>query len=430
MKLRMLIVILPMILTLLVPSSAAQVPALVPLPADLQGELDGVPYRIRVPANWNGTLLIYGHGYGETAIPPPLAPLPADVDTLLARGFALAASRFAGAVPMPGMATDGGWQVKEGMQNTVALTGAFREMVGRPQRTIIWGKSLGGLIALGMIEKFPGLYDGAVALCPPASGTPRRFDQLLDITVAYAVAFGWDPAWGTPGDIRDDLNFVTDVRPHLLQQLTPAKYGLWEFLRRVNGLPVDNYYFTYPGGIPERNLTLYFAFAVRAELENRAGGAVAENVGRVYTLSDADKLYLSGLGVNADALLAQMNAMTTFTSDRNARNYAAHYVNPSGGINRPVLTLYTTGDALATPTNASAYCATVEKQGNSDLLMQQFSAGNGVANGHCTVSSAQVIASIDAMIYWLDTGNRPDPLVFFPPALGFVPGFVPPPWPW
>lgn len=36
--------------------------ARVPLPADLSGTLGGTPYRIRVPANWNGTLLVYAHG--------------------------------------------------------------------------------------------------------------------------------------------------------------------------------------------------------------------------------------------------------------------------------------------------------------------------------------------------------------------------------
>ena len=60
------------------------------------------------------------------------------------------------------------------------------------------------------------------------------------------------------------------------------------------------------------------------------------------------------------------------------------------------------------------------------ILMQQFT--NGVA--HCSFTSAQDIAGIDAMMYWLDTGTRPDPSVFFPPALGFDPNFVPQPWPW
>ena len=54
-------------------------------PLDLSGELFGAPYRIRVPAVWNGTLLIYAHGYRDKADHPgevdnrnaDLAPSPA-----------------------------------------------------------------------------------------------------------------------------------------------------------------------------------------------------------------------------------------------------------------------------------------------------------------------------------------------------------------
>jgi len=427
MKLRTVIVMFAVILTLPVPLSAGQLATLVPLPADLQGELNGVPYRIRVPENWNGTLLVYAYGYAEAFMPPPLAPLAADADTLLARGFALAGIHAAGAVPIPGAATDAGWNFKERVQNTAALTAAFREMVGLPQRTIMWGKSMGGLVTLGMIEKFPGLYDGAVALCPPAAGTPRIFDQKIGITLAYAVAFGWDDAWGTPGDLRDDLNFMTEVLPHVMQQLTPDKKGRWEFLRLVNRIPADNSFY---GPMNFRLQALWLAFVPQVDINKRANGHVAENIGRVYTLTGPEKVYLAALGVNVDALLAEMNAKTIFAADPNARNYAEHYVNPSGRITRPVLTLHTTGDAAAIPNNESAYRIAVEQQGNGELLMQQFSIGNGVANTHCTFTSAQYLAGIDAMMYWLDTGNRPDPSSFFTPELGFDPSFVPPPWPW
>jgi len=409
MKLRESTLMLAMLFLSLVPLNAEQFHAIVPLPADLQGEMEGVSYRISVPVNWNGTLLVYTHGYNEGTTPPSLVPLPADAVTLSSLGYALAASRFAGS----------GWNVKEGMQNTIALTAAFRDMVGHPQRTIIWGRSMGGLMALEMIEKFPGIYDGAVALCPPAAGAPRRFDQALDIALAYAVAFGWRSGWGTPGDLRDDLNFVNDVLPDIGDHI--AQIGGWEFIRRVNKIPPDTYY-----NSSNRVIPIYFATAVRAELESRAGGPVAENIGREYTLTEEDQLALAALGVDGYTLLAEMNAMTNISSLRNARNYVEHYVNPAGRIKRPVLTLHTEGDALATPNNEGAYRDTVEQQGNGDLLMQEFVLGGA----HCTFTTQQDIAAIDAMMYWLDTGTRPDPSSFFPPAIGFDPDYVPEAWPW
>jgi fermentation-respiration switch protein FrsA (DUF1100 family) len=227
---------------------------------------------------------------------------------------------------------------------------------------------------------------------------------------------------------------MVDVRPHFLQHQAPAEFGRWEFFRLVNRLPSDNFY-SNPVGLPERSQVMYFAFAVRAELEQRAGGPVAQNAGRVYALGDSEKSYLAGLGVDANGLLAQMNQRTVATASRNARNYAEHYVNPSGGIRRPVLTVHTTGDAVAPVFHENAYAATVEKQGRSEWLLQQFTGGfrtpAGVtANGHCAFTSAQDVAGIDAMMQWLDTGQRPDAETFFPAALGFLPGFVAPPWPW
>jgi hypothetical protein len=183
-----------------------------------------------------------------------------------------------------------------------------------------------------------------------------------------------------------------------------------------------------------RAVTMLFAMGYRAELESRAGGAVAENFGRTYTLSAEDKAYLFGLNVDVDTLLAEMNERTIFRADRNARNYVEHYVNPSGRINRPVLTLHTTGDPLATPNHEAAYHDTAAQWGNLNLLIQQFTTGTIDATGtfqntHCSFSSTQDLAAIHAMIYWLETGIRPD-ASFFPAELGFDPSYVPPSWPW
>jgi hypothetical protein len=39
-------------------------------PLDLSGDLHGAPFRIRVPENWNGTVLVFAHGYRDKADHP------------------------------------------------------------------------------------------------------------------------------------------------------------------------------------------------------------------------------------------------------------------------------------------------------------------------------------------------------------------------
>ena len=39
-------------------------------PLDLSGEINGAPYRIIVPENWNGTLLVFARGYRDKADHP------------------------------------------------------------------------------------------------------------------------------------------------------------------------------------------------------------------------------------------------------------------------------------------------------------------------------------------------------------------------
>src|SRR4030095_13983071 len=109
-------------------------------PLDLSGEIDGAPYRIRVPEVWNGTLLIYVHGYRDKADhpgeidnrEPELAPNSALVAPLLAQGYALAGSAF----------KDNGWAVEEAMEDVKNLAVYFRENVGQPQRTILGAASV------------------------------------------------------------------------------------------------------------------------------------------------------------------------------------------------------------------------------------------------------------------------------------------------
>src|SRR5919201_707587 len=53
---------------------------------------DGGSWIADVPSPWNGTLLLYSHGYGRNA--PADAPDQTTKDALLGRGYALAGSSY------------------------------------------------------------------------------------------------------------------------------------------------------------------------------------------------------------------------------------------------------------------------------------------------------------------------------------------------
>ena len=397
------------------------VPAATAAPTTLTGELDGAPYTIVVPDNWNGTLVVHAHGYRDRADHPgevddrsaPATPNPALEPFLLAQGYALAGSAY----------KTNGWAVQDGIVDTRALVSYFRDTVGTPSRTLLWGFSMGSLVTLALAEQTAGHFDGYLAACAVAAGAPRAWDGAVATSLAYKAAFGWNDAWGTVGDVRDDLDFDTEVVPKMIGEITnPVNFGKFEFIRLVTGAaPLAFPAPAYPSWILTN---MFFGTEGRAELERRAGGPVGQNLTHVYTLSTADKAYLAALGVNADALLAQMNAGRTIAAKTSARNYVEHWADYSGKIKKPVLTLHTQTDSLVPASHESAYAATVTAAGRSALLAQTFTSGNG----HCNFTGPQLLTALGALDSWVATGVKPTAATF-PAAVGFIPGFVAPAWP-
>ena len=344
------------------------------LAVDKVGTLHGVTYKIKVPENWNRTLLMYAHGYTRSD-PPTLVPFEIEIlsgsvleESLLAQGYALAASSYRNA----------GWAVKEGMKDTKALMKFFKKRVAKPDRTILWGSSMGSVVTLKSIEKEARLYDGAIVFSHLGAGTSLNFDQALSISLAYDVALGYPASWGSVGDVRDDLDFETEVLPDILSKLLTfdpatgvptgfnmANFGKFEFLRLVNRIPYDGF---YGQAIPLDFWLIgdmLFATAGRGELESRAGGAVSQNLNHTYTLPPGGECYLKSLGVDAADLLAKMNARTNIEADRHARKYLKKYADFSGKLKRPVLTVQPIGDGMTPPVNSHVYQETVKRAGRS-----------------------------------------------------------------
>lgn len=397
----------------------------VPLPADLSGTLNGVDYIIRVPANWNGTLLMYAHG---TQLGPPAAqaapvawPLvtPSLEQQLLVLGYALAGS---------GYRSDSD---REAVLQTLALTNFFKGMIGNPRRTIIWGTSLGGMVSLKLIEDHPDIYDGAIANAPIAAGNPENADMDLSFSLAYAATFPWhDELWGPVENLRDDLDFFADVLPIFDQESlpgSPATFGRWEFIRLIMKLPSQAFWGRDPeSGFPFAPFLMAKATQGRSALEAEYGGPFAENVDLQYTLTPAEKEYLASLGVDADQLLAYMNAHTNITADRAARIHAEHWSGFSGRLFRPVLTMHAIFDGLLFVSQESYYAALVQAAGSGDRLVQAYV--NDIGVGHASFSADQYLSVLVAMESWLDTGVRPD-ATLLPASQRFDLTFVPPLWP-
>lgn len=400
---------------------ALAVPAAQAAPTELTGELQGAPYRIVVPENWNGTLVVHAHGYRDLADQPgevddrsaPAAPSAALEPALLGMGYALAGSAY----------SSNGWAVQEAIHDTKRLVSHFRAAVGQPSRTLLWGFSMGSVATFALAEQTAGHFDGFLAGCAVGAGASRAWDGAAANSVAYDAAFGWPAAWGSMGDVRDDVDFETQVLPKLIgEALNPLNFGKFEFIRLVTGAAPSGF---PPPSFPSWFLTnMYFGTEARAELERRARGPVAQNLSHTYSLSAADKAYLAIFGVDADALLAQMNARRTISAPPFARNYVRHWADYSGKLKKPLLTLHTQTDTLVPTSHESAYAATVATAGRSDLLAQTYTSGVG----HCNFTGPQLITALRALDGWVASGVKPGAATF-PAALGFIPGFVAPAWP-
>lgn len=395
-------------------------------PIDVSGEIDGAPYRIAVPANWNGTLLVYGHGYRDKADHPgepnnrtaELAPNPALATALLAQGYALSGSAY----------KDNGWAVEEGTHDLKNVVTYFRDNITQPDRTILWAFSMGTVIGFDSMERFGGIYDGALCGCAVGAGAPQSWDSAGDLALAYDTLFGMPSAWGTFGDVRDDIDFESEVQPKLIAEVSnTANFPKFEFIRLVVGTPGRGINpppppAFYPGWL---FTDMFFSMEARSELERRARGPIVQNLNRNYNLTPAEKMYLASFGIPAaviDGWLLQMNGQRYVDAPNYARNYVERNANYSGKIKNPVLTMHTVIDPLVTVSQEYEYAETVNKAGRGKYLYQTYTNGNG----HCNFTGPQLITAVNAIDAWVRTGTKPNAAAF-PAPLGFVPGFVPPP---
>src|SRR5262245_34692803 len=150
-------------------------------PAVVDGQFGpGALYRLVRPTPWNGTLVLYAHGYVS---PDQPVALPTEADDVIAaltfQGFAVAYSSY----------SENGWAIKDGAQRTRQLLGIFTSQFGKPARVYLGGASMGSLIVINLMEEFPKEFAGAVAACPAAGGTRAQFEYAANVRAIFDVLY-------------------------------------------------------------------------------------------------------------------------------------------------------------------------------------------------------------------------------------------------
>ena len=390
---------------------------------------DGAPYAMQVPANFNGTVALYSHGYrynvdipagipliGGYKITNTPEPVPggnaAVAQYFFSQGIAIVGSGFARQ----------GWNPDSAIKTNVELIDTFKKQFPKTTKVVAWGSSLGGVITQGLAEKYPQLVSAVAPMCMADNITPQLTmagDFLWGVKVLFDPTIkGGSYSAGAAGVAESyaDLGKVFTVMGKLQAALAtgawpdtasptgkslaaagvPSRSALL-LLGLMAGLPTQSAHFDSVSG-PEGALKLTFplalspalailengtnaaALAVLAtqDVENQAGGAIFDNTKTDYAARvDGERvIYNAALSGNTviDALLGALSAANPGAPRAVANPAAVAKMNAlhtnTGKINVPTVLMVGMADPI-TPAGAS--------QRLVDLYADQYAAEKAAA---------------------------------------------------
>jgi hypothetical protein len=394
-------------------------------PAHVEGTLpSGAAYVMDVPARWNGTVLLYSHGYVPQGGPNPARNAPGDTsrDTLLAQGYALIGSSYATT----------GWSLEEAVPDQLATLDEFNRRFGRARRTLAWGTSLGGMITTALAERHGHRFAGALAMCGLEQGAVANWNNTLDPVFAVRTLLAPDadvPLVRIPDQATAlaGLGVLTGALD--AAQQTPLGRARIALAAALHNIPA----WSEPG-TPEPapgdddaaqlnqyrtlSLTTYVGLSWRQQAETRAGGNMSWNTGVDYgrmlarssVRAEVERLYARAgaspdVGVGGgELLLADLRTLAAaprISADPRAVAYMVRHVSFTGRLRPPMLTIHTTGDALVPVQVQRAYAGAVARAGRSALLRQAFVH----RAGHCTFTDGEMLAALRAVERRVGTGR-------------------------
>jgi hypothetical protein len=427
---------------------------------------DGSAWIADVPTSWNGTLLLYSHGYGTLL--PADAPDPTTQAQLLSMGYALAGSGYD---PHGSL-----WALNTAVGDQFAALSAVETTVlpHPPRQVIAVGQSMGGLISALEDQDSYGRIDGALTTCGIVGGGLNLNNYQLDGEYAMTQLLG---ALAPGGQSIQLVNFATaadsatsagelqtlgeDAQPGVGTSATPqtqARLALamaflntttWSPIAPGPAAPTDyvgqeaaqyetDFGFT---GFPIIPFIVTGRYQIEQAVGGNAGWTLGVNFARELAGSpfrtEVEALYQrAGLNLRADLDELTRNANIT-ASPLAVRNMIKTSV-PDGRLQVPELDMHTIGDNLVPVTMENWYRGVVDRAGSGKLLQQAY-----VAHPiHCNFQPSELVAGVLAVQHRIEShhwGSVATPQALEASASSLVPAptlklgtaaFVPyEPWP-
>jgi pimeloyl-ACP methyl ester carboxylesterase len=358
------------------------------------GVLNGAAYRVEVPANWNGKLVMYAHGYAGTGNVLGVNN-PSIRRHLLMSGYAWAASSY----------SKNYYDVRVGVEDTNALALAFTNIAAAnsrplpaPTKLYIIGHSMGGHIAGAAVEdetfataRNKVRYHGAVPMCG-VMGDTELFDYLgaAQITAQALAGKAQTPIaeWAT---IKDEV--------------TAALFTTFSSVPTATGLKYRSVMQNLSGG-PRPLFDVGFAGAYTGVVWGTFGGDGTVNGIFNKPAVDTNRFVykIDGDTAGSDALNAAALKLTAAPDFNRLRTDGLRWVpKVNGEFKVPVVTLHTLGDMYVPFSMQQIYRARTEAKGNGNWLVQR--AIRGAA--HCDFTIQEQVDAFEAMVTWETSGTKP-----------------------
>lgn len=334
-----------------------------PAPTVDAGTLEGAPYRIDIPAQWNGDLVMLMHGY-EPAFSQRKTPMqPADATHIfLEQGYAVAQSEYASK----------GWAVGDAIDDNERLRQHFSKTFKHPARTYIFGFSLGGMETVASIERYQHTYAGALVVCGATVSTPEMVSRaVLTPLLAFDVLI--------PGVLPDLA--ATDAPPFIPREV---------FAKALQAHPQETALLDQRLQETSERLpgALMLYYMVLRELDQRAGGMPVDNRHTVY----------HGFGDEASF----NHRVARYAGSPSAMAYAHRDVTLTGRVDIPLVMQW------------NAFDPTIPARFHPVYPKQVRAAGNGrwltilppVGDGHCEFTDQQLGMAFKTLVRKADSAGR------------------------